>query len=206
MVLPFDLSSDAPGVAEAPALWLLLHITRSAGLPIFAITATAPLLQSWFSKLGQKESSDPYFLYAGSNAGSLLTLLSYPFLIEPTFPLNPNRLLFGRWRCLPWNRNCDLWGIIAIFSGDRLPAKHLKFEGAPITSRERFLWVGLSFLPSSLLLVLWHTSQPNIASAPRLWVVPLAIYLLSFIVTFAKRPPISHGFSNACPFPFSGCS
>jgi len=191
VVLPFNLSSDAPSVAEAPALWLLLHITRSAGLPVFAVTATAPILPSWFSKLGHNASADPYFLYAASNAGSLLALLSYPLLVEPTIPLTQQAVLWSV-AFVGLGIGIMLCGMIALIRGDRLPANQLKFEGAPITSRERFLWVGLSFLPSSLLLGVTAHITADIASAPLLWVVPLAIYLMSFIVTFARRPPISH--------------
>ena len=165
VVLPFNLSSDAPSVAEAPALWLLLHITRSAGLPVFAVTATAPLLQSWFSKLGHNASADPYFLYAASNAGSLLALLSYPLLVEPTIPLIQQAVLWSV-AFVYLGIGITLCGMIAVIRGDRLPANQLKLEGAPITSRERFLWVGLSFLPSSLLLRRHRTHHSRYSLRP----------------------------------------
>lgn len=77
----------------AEALWLLGVFTASVGLPFFALSANGPLLQAWFSRLGGKQASDPYFLYAASNAGSFLALLAYPLLIEPWLRLGEQSLL-----------------------------------------------------------------------------------------------------------------
>src|SRR6185369_13391922 len=88
VVLPVRISpSAAPPVDINPIPWLLFTLTLTVGLPFFAVSTTAPLLQKWFSELGLTSSRDPYFLYAASNLGSLLGLLSYPFLIEPALSL-----------------------------------------------------------------------------------------------------------------------
>ena len=95
LALPVVFAADSnPPADENPSFWLLCQLTLSAGLPFFVISTTAPLLQKWFAGTGHKASSDPYFLYSTSNAGSLLALLAYPFLIEPRIGLL-RRLDFG---------------------------------------------------------------------------------------------------------------
>jgi hypothetical protein len=93
--LPLNIGANLPSQGAWPALSLLVHLTLVAGPVVFAISATAPLLQSWFSDLDHETAGDPYFLYASSNAGSLLALLSYPFLIEPALPLHQQAVLWS---------------------------------------------------------------------------------------------------------------
>ena len=99
LALPFDLGAGAPMPGDSPVVWLLIRLVLVAGPPVFAISATAPLLQSWFAKLDHEAASDPYFLYAGSNAGSLLALLAYPLLIEPALTLDRQAELWS-WGCV----------------------------------------------------------------------------------------------------------
>ena len=96
LVLPLDLGTSTPLPDESPALWLLIRLALVSGPPVFAISATAPLLQSWFADVDHKAAGDPYFLYAVSNAGNLLALLAYPLLVEPTMSLDWQATL---WSC-----------------------------------------------------------------------------------------------------------
>jgi hypothetical protein len=88
LALPLDLGAGAPLPGDSPTLWLLNRLVVVAGPPVFVISATAPLLQSWFAWLDHEAAGDPYFLYASSNVGSLLALLAYPLLVEPALPLD----------------------------------------------------------------------------------------------------------------------
>jgi hypothetical protein len=92
---PLDLGAGAPPPGDSPALWLLIRLALVAGPTVFAISATAPLLQSWFAQLDHEAAGDPYFLYAASNAGSLLALVAYPLLVEPTLPLDRQAVLWS---------------------------------------------------------------------------------------------------------------
>src|SRR5262245_46089462 len=85
--LPIDLTQVTPPADGIPVLWLMGRLALGVGVPFFAVAATAPLLQRWFSRTDHPAAADPYFLYAASNAGSLLALLSYPLLVEPNLPL-----------------------------------------------------------------------------------------------------------------------
>ena len=94
--LPVALPADPnPPTDGNPSFWLIWTLFLAIGLPFFVVSATAPLLQKWFSHLGHHSSHDPYYLYAASNAGSLLALLSYPFLIEPNIGLAHQRLFWS---------------------------------------------------------------------------------------------------------------
>jgi hypothetical protein len=188
--LPLDLGANLAPHSSWPAQWLLVRLTLAAGPVVFAISATAPLLQSWFSDLDHESAGDPYFLYASSNAGSLLALLSYPFLIEPTLPLHQQAALWS-------------WGVVILAAGIILSGGVVFFGTLPATLnaaqvatpaqwRKRLEWTVLAFVPSSLLLGVTSYITTDVASAPLFWVVPLAIYLLTFILVFARRPPLPH--------------
>ena len=189
--MPLGIGTDLPPSAEWPAWWLLVRLTRTAGPAVFAIAATAPLLQSWFSTLNHDAARDPYFLYASSNAGSLLTLLAYPLLVEPAFPLDKQASLWSQ-------------GFLTLIIGIALCAAATLFRAqppAPIALQavaprgrlyERLRWTALAMVPSSLLLGVTTHLTSDIVSAPLLWVVPLAVYLLTFVLAFARRPPLPH--------------
>lgn len=191
LVLPLDLGAGAPLPGQPPALWLLMRLALVAGAPVFAISATAPLLQRWFADLDHEAAGDPYFLYAASNAGSLLALLAYPLLVEPTLSLDRQAML---WSC----------GFGALALGIVLCATATACRGrrgvdtapreaiAPASLRERLIWIALAFVPSSLLLGVTTYITTDVAAAPLLWVVPLILYLLTFILVFARRPPLRH--------------
>ncbi len=190
LVLPFDLGTDAPAPEQSPALWLIVRLALAVGAPIFAISATAPLLQSWFARLDHPAADDPYFLYAASNAGSLLALFAYPLLVEPALPLNSQAWL--------WSLGFGVLALgtilcagLAMFRGHPPVATASGEAFAPGNVRERLGWTALAFVPSSLLLGVTTHIATDVVSAPLLWVVPLMLYLLSFIFVFARRPPLS---------------
>src|SRR5438552_1206245 len=94
LVLPIGIGNWVPPYESNPILWLLALLCVSVGLPFFVLSTSAPLLQKWFASTGHKAGRDPYFLYAASNLGSMLALLSYPILVEPGLPLKANARLF----------------------------------------------------------------------------------------------------------------
>jgi hypothetical protein len=193
--------------AKSYSLGVLAVLLRSVGLPFFVLATTSPLVQRWFSVLGEK---DPYHLYAASNAGSMLALLGYPFLVEPFLGLSAQSraLQVGYVAYAALIALCAVTlmkkrPVPAVVSpSDAAQAEEIEQEPAPASSRsrwrERLLWIGLAFAPSSLLLGATNYITTDIASVPLLWVVPLALYLASFIVAFGKKQPLSaDGMSRA---------
>jgi hypothetical protein len=187
LFLPFAIARGMIPPADAsPIPWLVGLLALSVGWPFFALSASAPLVQAWFARSGHRLSGDPYFLYAASNSGSLLALLAFPILLEPALTLagQARAWTFGYGALL-------LLLIVAGFFLSRVDAAPAAVE-APATAmtnpwRQRLTWIALAFVPSSLLLGVTTYITTDIASAPLLWVVPLALYLLSFIVAFAQR-------------------
>jgi spermidine synthase len=190
LFLPFAVSRDmVPPVGVSPIPWLIGLSAVAVGWPFFALSASAPLMQSWFARSGHRSSDDPYFLYAASNFGSLLALLSFPVFLEP------NLTLAGQGRA--WMFGYAALFVILVVAGlyllrwDQRPSPPMDLQGAQSQAaadwRLRFIWIALAFIPSSLLLGVTTYITTDIASAPLLWVVPLALYLLSFVVAFARR-------------------
>ncbi len=188
LFLPFAVARGLVPPADAsPIPWLVGLLALSVGWPFFALSASAPLVQAWFARSGHRLSADPYFLYAASNCGSLLALLAFPILLEPALTLagQARAWMFGYGALL----------LLLIAAGVFL--SRLKAPAAPAIEmlaaspanpwRQRLTWIALAFVPSSLLLGVTTYITTDIASAPLLWVVPLALYLLSFVVAFARR-------------------
>ena len=182
--LPFALGADVtPPTDRSPVLWLVGILAVSVGWPFFALSASAPLLQAWFARAGHKASSDPYFLYAASNAGSLLALLCFPILLEPELTLAGQA---ATWRA----GYVGLLLLLAVTALLLLRGRERAAPAAVATAAaswtDRLTWVALAFVPSSLLLGVTTHITTDIASAPLFWVVPFALYLLSFIIVFAR--------------------
>jgi hypothetical protein len=184
-VLPIALPVGwTPPTGANPVPWLLLLLATMAGLPFFVVAATSPLLQRWFAASGQRTASDPYFLYAASNAGSLLALVVYPILIEPRLRLGEQS---GWWAAgygllVVLVAGCGLW---VRRTATELPVTVA--TSSPVSRRQRFRWVLLAFVPCSLMLSVTTHITSELAPIPLLWVVPLGLYLLSFIFVFARR-------------------
>jgi len=189
LFLPLAIGqSRTPPTDHSPILWLIGLLALSVGWPFFALSSSAPLLQAWFARSRNRLANDPYFLYAASNCGSLLALLGFPFLLEPSLNLAAqSRLWTGCYFLL-----IILVGICA------LPLRSAATIDDPIQPRSastpedlgwrrQLIWISLAFVPSSLLLGVTSYITTDLASAPLLWVLPLALYLLSFIVAFSKR-------------------
>ncbi len=203
--LPVHVAGQGAVAASTyPVPWLIALLTVSIGLPFFAVSATAPLLQRWFSRSDHPRASDPYFLYASSNAGGLIALLTYPVLVEPRLGLT----LQGRawaagyllltvtvvlcavslWLARRRVRSSAEEGIFALVEApDAVDA-----SAERISWSRRARWVGLAFVPSALLLAVTQHISTDVAAAPFLWVVPLSLYLLSFILVFSRRPILRH--------------
>jgi hypothetical protein len=194
LVLPLGIPPRwVPPVERSPIPWLLALMLVRVGPPFAVLSATSPLLQSWFARTGHRAARDPYCLYAASNVGSLLGLLSYPFLIEPRLRLGAQSALweagYGLAALLLLGCAAVAWrsvkGPSAEPGGLQDPAVALEAE--PITRRRRALWVLRAFVPSSLMLSVTTYLSTNLTPFPLLWVLPLALYLLSFVIAFAVR-------------------
>lgn len=178
---------------SAPMAWLLGTLALSVGAPFGVLSATAPLLQAWYARVraGHADGKNPYVLYAASNLGSFLALLSYPVVIEPLLSLSSQRaswsggyvifmLMVAALTFVVWRRRIDV-------KGDPAPLS----VSPPITWRNKLVLVLLAAGPSSLMLGVTAHLSTDVASAPFLWVIPLALYLLTFVIAFQERPWIS---------------
>ena len=171
-----------PSGAEAPVRGILTLLMVSAGIPFVILSATGPLLQRWFS--WQRPGLSPYRLYALSNAGSLLGLLTYPFVLEPALGLRHQALL--------WSAGYGVFVVVTIACAVGLrrsaPAPHVDngtAAGPGTRWSVRLLWLALSGCGSLLLLSVTSQISQDVAPVPLLWVLPLTLYLLSFILCFA---------------------
>jgi hypothetical protein len=193
LVLPIALpAGSSPPPAANPLPWLLGVLATSVGLPFLVVATSSPLLQRWFATTGHRHAGDPYFLYGASNLGSLVALIGYPLVVERWLPLADQS---GWWTvgyvllvllflaCLG-----AAWGAgHAVAEDAGATPDHRRIEGA-----ERLRWLGLAAVPVSLMLSVTTYISTDISAIPLLWVVPLALYLSTFIVTFARRPPVPH--------------
>jgi hypothetical protein len=183
LALPIAIRPDwAPAPDDNPIVPLLGLLTVSVGLPFFVIATSAPLLQKWFAHAAPG-SRDPYVLYAASNAGSMLGLLAYPVLIEPYSSLRTQSRIWAAAYALLvlMTLGCAvmLWRSRPIG-----PLFEVRAKPTAPTPWTRCRWLAYSFVPSSLLLGVTTYLSTDVAPVPLLWVIPLAIYLLSFILVF----------------------
>lgn len=196
--LPIGLSAswvNSVPSTENPSLWLLLCLGASVGLPFFIVSSNSPLLQKWFSRTASESANDPYFLYAASNAGSLLALLAYPVVLEPYFTL--------RMQSRIWTVSyAVLVGLIAVHCFFLRNTDERKIEDTVFTAgerlgvRRRMRWLLLAFAPSSLMLGVTNYITTDIASVPLLWIIPLALYLLTMVFAFSRKKFFSARFGE----------
>jgi hypothetical protein len=200
--LPIQIREGwTPPAGSNPVGWLLVLLSVCVGLPFLSLAASAPVLQTWFSQCGGRSAKDPYFLYAASNLGSLGGLAAYPLWIEPHLQL---QVQAGYWKA----GYCLLLALFALcaaalwWAGSRSGAisanPHREHEDtiappnaafqAPVTLRRRLHWLALSLVPSALLMGVTAHLTVDLASQPLLWAIPLGLYLLSFIMVFARWP------------------
>lgn len=177
-VIPSDFWK--PSDSSLP-LWRILGLlTVAVGMPYFLLASTSPLLQKWYAEL--KGSGVPYRFFALSNLGSMLALLSYPVLIEPVIPLHMQARL---WSAAYVGFGAFCFVLARGSSGARLAVRNDDSEEGPrIPWRERLVWMVLPACASALLLSVTNHITQNVAAIPFLWILPLSLYLLSFILTF----------------------
>ena len=230
LTLPVAVASGwRPTGSEMPVWWLAGLLAVSLGAPFFMLSTGAPLLQRWFSETGHPSAANPYFLYAASNLGSMVALLAYPVLIEPTLRLEQQSHLWTagyvvlaaliatcafvvRRRLL--RTSAGSGGVMArAVSADAIATDLDALGALPVTPRSaaaeqltvwrRTRWVLLSFVPSSMLLAVTTYLSTDVAAIPLLWIVPLAIYLLTFVIVFARKVVIfRHAFAVWLQPPF----
>ena len=186
--------SRVPAAIQDPAFRILALLAVTIGLPYFLLASTSPLLQHWFahSRLG----AAPYRFYSLSNIGSMLALLSYPLLVEPRLSNTHQALAWS----VAYAAGAALCAAVGIFArGDA--ARAAARSSAPLTAvppppdwRVQSLWIALPACASALLLAVTNHISQNVAPVPLLWVVPLSIYLLSFILCFDGRGWYHRGF------------
>lgn len=188
LLIPISLNTYWHIDVNAPITSLFIQLILCIGVPIFLLSATAPLLQRWFSQSTHQHAADPYFLYSYSNLGSILALVSFPVLLEPLLDLQQQSLFWA----VGYAGLLLSFGIILLITlrqktaiSSREPEHEIKSDRA-IKNVTRFYWVLLAFVPSSLLLGVTTALTTDVAAVPLLWVVPLALYLLSFIIVFSR--------------------
>ena len=196
LVLPFQLST-ALGDPDPlrPTFWLIGVFAISIAPPFAVISATAPLIQSWYSRSGREDAHDPYHLYSASNVGSVIGLLAYPLILEPFLPVAA--------QTAAWTMGYAALAIVLISSGllayrtggGGLPAMATDIQEQDRATpaerwKQRLWWLTCAFVPSSLLVGVTTHIATDVASVPFLWALPLALYIGTFIIVFAKTPII----------------
>jgi len=198
LVLPLHIPVGwEPPVESSPVFWILGMLSVVVGLPFFILSSSTTIMQRWFSQSGHIQANDPYFLYAASNAGSLVGLLSYPLLLEPTLRLNAQSHL--------WSYGYALFIALTVACGalvwrahpgeaavETAPRENVSNTESNIIWRQRLHWIALAFVPSSLMMGVTSALTTDVPAIPLFWVLPLAFYLLSFVLVFASRPTVSH--------------
>jgi len=213
LLLPIVVGADSVPTTDNPVPWLLGRLLLGVGVPFFVVSTSAPLLQRWFSRTDHPAAHDPYFLYAASNTGSLVALLGYPVFFEPALGLADQSWAWAAgygllivmvigcaiamWRCA---------SRVTVGGGGETggAALTLGVEGersSALTMVRRLRWIALALVPSSLMLGVTTHITTDIAPVPLLWVVPLALYLLSFVLVFARKPLLAHSWMGGL-FPF----
>ena len=215
----FDTPHPPPEASTFPVPWLIGQLLLVSGLPFFAISSAGPLIQGWFARTGHHRAHDPYFLYAASNAGSLIGLIAYPLIFEPNLGVSLQReiWLFGfgvfivlaivavtrtkrperltkkeakRQRKLEQRlskQDQELEARAPMVTPSPESDEHAPHSEAPITTRRRLYWIYLAFVPSTILLGVTSYVTTDVVSLPLLWVLPLALYLITMIIAFGAH-------------------
>ncbi len=190
-ILPLALPENiAPPEQTGQAMWQIGVMVTCLGGPFFVLAASAPLFQHWFSSTSHKDAENPYFLYAVSNAGSMISLLAYPTIIEPLIGLRAQTVTWhmGYLGLIALTIACALF----IWNKKKVIAAEQTVPARKVEAKQKLIWVALAFIPSSLMLGVTTFITTDLASGPFLWVIPLALYLLTFIVAFSTKPFIPH--------------
>ncbi len=187
VVLPIALPAGwHPPTDKSPALWQLSVMTAVVGGPFFVLAGSAPMLQRWFAASGHRDADNPYFLYGASNLGSMTALLAYPVIIEPLLTLSGQSQVWAGsyWALIA----CTAASAFLVWKAVPKTRRVKTVKHAHVTWRQRGLWTLLAFVPSSLMLGVTTFITTDIASVPMLWILPLALYVGTFIIAFARKP------------------
>ena len=199
MTLPIAVSASlGRPPLEGQMFWLIGVFTFSVGLPFFAVAGNGPLLQAWFARTGHKDADNPYFLYAASNLGSFAALLLYPLVFEITLRLPE--------QSLTWSAG---FGLLIVLIGASGINTQLTYNSSSVTTLQtkvsellelptvaKYIW--LSFIPSALLVAVTAHISTDVAAAPFMWIIPLALFLLTFVLIFREKPLIPMRLAYEC--------
>ncbi|KQT32328.1 hypothetical protein ASG29_11025 [Sphingomonas sp. Leaf412] len=193
LFLPIGLSDRVLPAGAEPALWVPYLFALSIGPLFFAVSAQAPLMQRWFAIA--RPGADPYPLYAASNLGSFAGLLAFPLLVEPLMTVTHQRWL--------WSAGYVALIALVVACTTRLPADHVAAVETPTDaapSRGRIaMWILLGFVPSGMMLATSTFISTDLLAMPLIWVLPLALYLLSFSVAFAADRALADTLTRVAP-------
>lgn len=185
LTLPIAIRETVLPTGGAEAVRALALLLGLCGAPAFVLCSASPLLQSWIATTRRSAARNPWFLYAASNVGSMGALLAYPFMIEPALTLTTQRSV--------WSALFMLLALVMTACGvwaARVPAadavRAAPPSPAPRWSR-RLMWLVLAMVPASMSIAVTQYITTDVASAPFLWVLPLAVYLLTYILAFGTR-------------------
>ncbi|WP_244064150.1 fused MFS/spermidine synthase [Bradyrhizobium sp. Ce-3] len=188
--------SIAHGFEAAPQqgleFWLLALFAASIGLPFVALAATAPLLQNWFAASGHPQAANPYLLYAASNLGSFTGLLTYPFVVEPLFTLHTQIRIWSLGYFVLTGLIVAAAVVVAGAGKSTISRASADTAAAP-TIADRAMWTVLAAIPAGLVVAVTAAISVDLAAAPFLWVLPLSLYLLTFVAIFRERAWVAHG-------------
>lgn len=196
--LPLALADISPSAQGWEFAWVPLLFLASVGPVFFAVSAQAPLMQSWYA--ADTNAGAPYWLYAASNLGSFGGLLAYPLLLEPNFPIRSQSLIWS----LGFGALAGLVILAALLrwrgqgAGGEAPAQP-KPVAEPIGLRRVLFWFALSAVPSGLMLSTTTLLTTDMVAMPLLWVIPLGLYLLSFAFAFNENSAISRVVGSLSP-------
>jgi len=187
--------------SRGEALYLIGLFSVSVGLPFFALAANSPLLQAWFARTNHPSAKDPYFLYAAGNVGSFLALLSYPLAVEPLTLLTGQRAFwsYGFYLLIALIAICG--ALVWPFGGRAPRARSARADGAAPKALDALMWTVLAAVPSAFLIAVTSYISTDVGSTPLLWVIPLALYLTTFVIVFQTRPIIPHSFALKAQLP-----
>jgi protein-L-isoaspartate O-methyltransferase len=196
LLLPVALPAGNPGVEGGQSWWILGALTIAVGAPFFVLASASPLIQTWLAATTHESAKDPYYLYAGSNAGSLVGLLMFPFVLEPLLPVSRQTTLWAA----AYGGFVGLGAICALVATTSRSAAEAKDDPAmaapdrsehAVTANDRLFWIASAAVPSALLMGVTQYLTSQIAPVSLLWVLPLAVYLATFIAAFAPRQFVS---------------
>ena len=194
--LPIKIPSFwRPPVLENPIPGVLVLMMCSIGLPFFILSASSPMIQKWFSNTNHPQAKDPYFLYVASNVGSLLSLFSFPFFLEPNLKISQQtKLWLYLFIAFILLISLCVYFLVKFSKKEESVVEDSNEATSEVTKEQRIRWLLLSFVPSSLMLGVTSYISIDISPVPLFWIIPLTLYLLTYILTFSRKQLIPHSF------------